>query len=213
MSINNLYKPFMDRKNIKNKEDREKEIFKAAVRVIKEDGFHKAKMSDVAKAAGISYGLVYHYYRSKEALFDAIVSRWWNRLFQLESELRGKDLALTDKLRAVTNYFLDAYQRDPELVNVFVTESSNATTKLNAKRLEYSTKFVDRVDALMSEGQESGLLRRDIRARYLSYIFLGALNTIVAAMVFADEKIRDDDQKIRIADSILDLFLNGAKRQ
>lgn len=193
-----------------NKKNREKDIFKAAVKVIKENGFHKAKMSDVAKAAGISYGLVYHYFQSKEDLFDSIVSRWWNRLFQLESSLREYDLPLADKLRSIVSYFLDAYQRDPALVTVFVSEFSYTTSKLNAKRLEYSIKFLDRVDAIMEEGQVVGLLRQDMKARYLSYIFMGALNTIVSAMVFVDEKIKGDDQKARITDSILDLFLNGA---
>ncbi len=194
-----------------NKKKREKEIFKAAVKVIKENGFHKAKMSDVAKAAGISYGLVYHYFQSKEDLFDAIVSRWWDRLFQLESELRENDLPLMEKLRAVVFYFLDAYQRDPALVTVFVSEFSYTTSKLNAKRLEYSIKFVDRIDAMMEAGQAGGLLRQDMKARYLSYIFMGAMNTIVSAMVFVNEKIKGDDQKARITESLLDLFLNGAR--
>jgi len=194
-----------------SKQNREKEIFKAAVAVIKEHGFHKAKMSDVAKAAGISYGLVYHYYGSKEDLFDSIVSRWWDRLFRLESELRENDLPLVDKLRAIVFYFLDAYQRDPALVTVFVTEFSNTTSKLNAKRLEYSIKFVDRIDTIMEEGQAGCLLRQDMKPRYLSYIFMGALNTIVSSMVLVNEEIKGDEQKTRITESILDLFLNGAR--
>jgi hypothetical protein len=62
-------------------------------------------------------------------------------------------------------------------------------------------------------GQNENLIRGDFKARYLTYIFLGALETFVSAMVLADQKIKGDVQKERIAESILEVFLNGAKLQ
>lgn len=53
------------------RKNKEEAIFDAAVRIIKQKGFHKARTSDIANEAGISYGLVYHYYYNKEDLFEA----------------------------------------------------------------------------------------------------------------------------------------------
>ncbi|RLF53984.1 MAG: hypothetical protein DRN37_10885 [Thermoplasmata archaeon] len=186
-------------------------IFKAAVRTIKDKGFHRARMSDIAKEAGISYGLVYHYFRNKEDLFDSILNRWWDSLFLLLHDLEKRQTKVQDKLSRIIEYFLETYQKDPELVNVFITEVSRSTANLTRHRLEHFKKWMSMTEAIIKEGQESGVLRVDFKARYLTYIFLGALETFVSAMVLAGQEIKDDAQKQRISDSILEVFMNGAR--
>jgi TetR/AcrR family fatty acid metabolism transcriptional regulator len=200
-------------KKAENEAMREKEavIFEAALKTIKEKGLHKARMSDIASAAGISYGLVYHYFRNKEDLFDAILSRWWGGLFQVVDAFEGKDLRVHHKLRRIIQYFLDTYQHRPEMVNIFITEVSRSTTNLTRHRLDYFKKWMARTESIMLEGQKRGLLRNDFKARYLTYIFLGALEAFLSTMVLAGQNISGNRQKERIAESILEVFLNGAK--
>jgi hypothetical protein len=45
----------------------------------------------------------------------------------------------------------------------------------------------------------------------LVYIFLGGLETFLSIMVLGDEPLIKDRQKEKIADSLLEVFLNGAK--
>lgn len=54
---------------------RQEEILAAAARVFASKGLAKAKISEIAKAAGLSHGLLYHYFESKEAIFEAIVDQ------------------------------------------------------------------------------------------------------------------------------------------
>jgi TetR/AcrR family fatty acid metabolism transcriptional regulator len=203
----------MGRKPAAVKKDKEETIFVAALKVIKEKGFHRSRMSDIAREAGISYGLVYHYFRNKEDLFDTILNRWWNNLFQLMGDISKDKCEVHKKLEGIIHYFLGTYQKNPELVNIFITEISRSTSNLTMDRLDYFKKFMALTEAVMAEGQKRGLLRRDFKARYLTYIFLGALETFVSAMVLVDQKIKGDAQKKRIAESILEVFLNGAKEQ
>jgi len=196
------------------KKDKEQAIFKAALKIIKQKGFHKARMSDIAKEAGISYGLVYHYFKNKEDLFDAILNRWWDGLFRLMEDIsEDGEYNVYKKLRRIINYFLDTYQYNHELVNIFITEISRSTTNLTRNRLDRFKRFMSLTEAVMAEGQEKEIFRTDFKARYLTYIFLGALETFVSAMVLVDQKIKGDTQKGRIAESILEVFLNGAKSQ
>ena len=116
------------------KRDKESVIFGAALKVIKQKGFHKARMSDIAKEAGISYGLVYHYFNNKEDVFDAILNRWWDGLFGLMKGISEGDNDVHKKLRQIIDYFLDTYQSEPELVNIFITEISRSTTNLTISR-------------------------------------------------------------------------------
>jgi TetR/AcrR family transcriptional regulator, fatty acid metabolism regulator protein len=191
---------------------KEEAIFSAALKSIKEKGFHRARMSDIAARAGISYGLVYHYFASKEDLFDALLNRWWEGLFGLLSRVRENRQPIKEKLGRIIYYFLDTYQREPELVNIFITEISRSTTNLTPERLEHFKAFMSITEKVMQEGQDQGALRADFKARYLTYIFLGALETFVSTMVLANQHIKGNAQKQRIAESILEVFLNGAKK-
>jgi TetR/AcrR family transcriptional regulator, cholesterol catabolism regulator len=54
-------------------EDRREQIIDAAMRVFSQKGFTRATNKDIAREAGITPGLIYHYFENKEALLKAIV--------------------------------------------------------------------------------------------------------------------------------------------
>lgn len=68
--------PRTDEQNAQIREQRRAELLDAALRVFSDKGFHGANVADVAKAAGVSQGTVYHYFESKEALFLAVFTQW-----------------------------------------------------------------------------------------------------------------------------------------
>ncbi|MGD8229301.1 MAG: TetR/AcrR family transcriptional regulator [Desulfobacteraceae bacterium] len=195
------------------KKEKEEAILEAALKIIKGKGFHRARMSDIAREANISYGLVYHYFKTKDDLFEAILYRWWDGLFQLMKDINKDRSDVQVKLRHIIDYFLDTYQDNPALVNIFITEISRSTSNLTEARLEYFKKFMSLTEAIIVEGQKNKTLRKDFKARYLTYIFLGALEAFISTMVLADQNIKGDVQKKRIVESILEVFLNGARSQ
>jgi TetR/AcrR family transcriptional regulator, fatty acid metabolism regulator protein len=201
-------KDLQDSKKIK-----EKTILESALKVMKQKGFHKARMADIARDAGISYGLVYHYFGTKEELFETIIERWWDSLFSLMGKIGTASKNVQQQLGRIILFFLDTYQEHPELVNIFITEISRSTANLNPKRLDLFKRFIALTENIIAGGQDKGFLRNDFKARYLTYIFLGSLETFVSAMVLVDQKIKGDAQKEKIARSILEVFLNGAKNR
>ena len=60
-------------RNQRRKEDRPAEITAAAMHTFAEKGFAATKVADVAKRAGVSKGLLYLYFKTKEDLFKAVV--------------------------------------------------------------------------------------------------------------------------------------------
>ena len=56
-------------------EDRREQIMESAMRVFADKGFMRATNKDIAREAGITTGLIYHYFDSKEALLKAIVEQ------------------------------------------------------------------------------------------------------------------------------------------
>ena len=61
-------------------DDKRKQILDAAVRVFARQGYESSPVGDVAKEAGVAYGLVYHYYGSKDAVLEAVFREAWGRL-------------------------------------------------------------------------------------------------------------------------------------
>ena len=147
--------------------------------------------------AGISYGLVYHYYHNKEGLFNTILNQWWADLYQLLEETQKGGDDLQRQLRKIILYFLDTYQNKPDLIHIFINEISRSSSN-SQSRLEYFNKFMAITEGIMSRGPEDRVLRQDIEAHYLTYIFLGAMETFMSVMVYGEQKIKNDTQKERI---------------
>ncbi|MEM7677555.1 MAG: helix-turn-helix domain-containing protein, partial [Myxococcota bacterium] len=57
--------------------DRRKQILKAAVEVFADRGFHRTRVSDIAKRAGVAYGLIYHYFDSKDHVLNCVFEENW----------------------------------------------------------------------------------------------------------------------------------------
>jgi TetR/AcrR family transcriptional regulator, fatty acid metabolism regulator protein len=195
------------------KKEKQSAIFEAALKVIREKGFHRARMADIAQEAGISYGLVYHYYKSKDDLCNDILDQWWLKLYQLLEKIKNSDDDFHLKLRGLIIYFLNTYQRKPDLMNIFITQISRSSDNLTKPRLDFFKKFITLTEVILIQGQKKGVLRSDFETLYLTYIFLGALDTFLSVMVLSDQKIKNDAHKERIADTILEVFLNGAKKR
>ena len=62
--------------------ERRRQILNAAVRVFARQGFHTCRVSDIADEAGVAYGLVYHYFSSKEEILDTLFSERWGLMLE-----------------------------------------------------------------------------------------------------------------------------------
>src|SRR5919201_4209808 len=72
-------------------EQRKRQILDAAVRVFARNGYHASRVGDVAEEAGVAYGLVYHYFDSKEAVLGSIfVETWTGMLGTIEAIEAGE---------------------------------------------------------------------------------------------------------------------------
>ncbi len=194
-----------------NKKEKEAVIFDAACKVIRSKGFHQARITDIAQTAGISYGLVYHYFKSKADLFEAIQRTWWESLLNMMDLSEHKSASPEEKLADIVHYFLDVYEKRPDMIHIFITEISRSSSNLTPDKLEWFKIFMSRTAKIMTEAQSGHVLRSDIKARYLTYIFLGALETFLSTMVLENQPLKGRGQKQRIANAILEVFFNGAR--
>ena len=60
--------------------DKRRKILDAAIRVFARQGFHATRVSDIADEAGVAYGLVYHYFNSKDEVLNELFAERWSLL-------------------------------------------------------------------------------------------------------------------------------------
>lgn len=185
-------------------------IIAAALAVFREKGYANTRMADIAKRAGVSYGLVYHYFGSKDVLFDVIVDAWWSSLYAMLHAQRSADLGFEEKLINIIQFFLDAYSEQPDLITIFITEVSRNSVYHTPKNLASFQKSFKLFTEIMAEGQTIGFLRTDISPHYLTYFFLGAVEAFISVMVLGNEPVTEEREK-RAITGLTQIFLHGAR--
>jgi AcrR family transcriptional regulator len=65
--------PRTEATNARIREEQRERILEAAKAIFAHKGFSETKMSDIASAANVSYGLTYHYFANKEAIFSSLL--------------------------------------------------------------------------------------------------------------------------------------------
>lgn len=95
----------------RRKEDRPAEITEAAMAAFAEKGYDATRVDDVARRAGVSKGLLYLYFKTKEDLFKAVIKSFVSpRVAELETLVRTTDLSAEEFLRGP---FLEFIRRIP----------------------------------------------------------------------------------------------------
>ena len=166
-------------------------ILRAAITVFARSGYHTSRVSDVATEAGVAYGLVYHYFGSKEDLLRAIFHRTWTRMLEAVEEVERDDAPAREQIAAVAQIVLGAWQADPDLVRVLVREVARSP-QLGREVDEIAHAFAA-LERIVGRGQEQGELRTDVDARIAARILYGALEEILTAWVFGGPPEADDE--------------------
>ena len=188
--------------------DKEREkrrlILRAAITVFARSGYHTSRVSDVAKEAGVAYGLVYHYFGSKEDLLETVFRRTWSRMLEAVEELEKSDTTAREQIAGVARIVLGAWQVDPDLVRVLVREVARSP-QLGREVDEIAHAF-QALERIVVRGQERGELRTDVEPRLAAWILYGALEEILTGWVF--ERLPDDEGDVEKAEETVVSLLN-----
>src|SRR5213076_2071655 len=96
-------------------EDKRRQILSAAVRVFAAQGYEATRVGDIAKEAGVAYGLVYHYFGSKDAVLEAVFREQWGRLLAAVELAEETGKTAPEQLELVVKIVLRTWRDDPDL--------------------------------------------------------------------------------------------------
>jgi TetR/AcrR family transcriptional regulator, fatty acid metabolism regulator protein len=185
--------------------DRRRQILEAAVKVFAQKGFHAARVGDVAKEAGVAYGLVYHYFDSKEQLLEAIFRGTWTDMLARVQEVEASGVSAEEAVRQVTALLLRTWRRDPDLVRVLVREVTRSQHL--QEEVEEITQAMNALEDIVRRGQAGGDFRADLDPKLAAVVFYGALDEVLTGWVLG--QLPDGDEDIARAEQNVVLLLTG----
>jgi AcrR family transcriptional regulator len=164
--------------------DKRRLILDAAIRVFARRGFHHCRVSDVADEAGVAYGLVYHYFESKEEILNTLFLERWQIMLDAIAEIDGKPLPARDKLYQVAGFIIDSYRHDPDLMKVIIVEVTRSAHSFGAVHLETIQDAYGGIAQIVERGREEGSFKADIPAEFAAMCFYGAIEQLLSGWIF-----------------------------
>jgi TetR/AcrR family transcriptional regulator, fatty acid metabolism regulator protein len=159
-------------------------ILDAAVRVFARRGFNQCRVSDIADEAGVAYGLVYHYFRSKDEVLDTLFLERWNVMLDVIRDLDGQDLAARDKLYAIASFIVDSYRHDPELMKVIIVEVTRAANSFGQTHLQKINEAYELIAGIVARAQADGAFKETVTPRFAAMAFYGVIEQVLSGWIF-----------------------------
>jgi TetR/AcrR family transcriptional regulator, fatty acid metabolism regulator protein len=163
--------------------DKRRQILDAAVRVFARQGFHSTRVSDIADEAGVAYGLVYHYFSSKDEVLNELFSERWSLLLATIEETNG-ETEPRERLAKVAAFIVDSYRHDPELMKVIIVEVTRAANSFGRTHLPEIRSAYELIAEIVAAGQAQGAFRNDIDPIFASMSFYGAIEQLLSGWIF-----------------------------
>jgi AcrR family transcriptional regulator len=164
--------------------DKRRQILDAAIRVFARQGFHATRVSDIADEAGVAYGLVYHYFRSKDEVLNELFAERWSLLLSAIEETDRMGETPRQKLAAVAAFIVDSYRHDPELMKVIIVEVTRAANSFGHTHLPEIRRAYQSIAKIVEDGQKEGVFRDDVAPMFASMSFYGAIEQLLSGWIF-----------------------------
>jgi TetR/AcrR family fatty acid metabolism transcriptional regulator len=192
--------------------EKRRAILHAAVRVFAEKGYHGCRIADVARAAGVAYGLVYHYFRNKDELLESVFAEQWAILMNALRAIDEGPGTAAEKIAAVFGFVFDVFKTAPSAVRVLILEVTRTPHSLRAgSTRETFEQAVQLVADVVRQGQERGELRPELDPVVAAAGLLGALELSVSGMVVGLVPAASEEEVDRAKRGVTDMVLRGLR--
>jgi TetR/AcrR family transcriptional regulator, fatty acid metabolism regulator protein len=164
--------------------DRRRAILDAAVRVFARQGFHACRVSDIADEAGVAYGLLYHYFPSKEEVLNTLFLERWGVMLEMIREVDRKPVPVREKLGAIASFIIDSYRHDPDLMKVIIVEVTRAANSFGQTHLGQIREAYRLIGEIVTKAQQEGIFKAEIDAEFAAMTFYGAIEQVLTGWIF-----------------------------
>jgi TetR/AcrR family fatty acid metabolism transcriptional regulator len=188
--------------------ERRHTILRAAIEVFASKGYHGCRIADVAKEAGVAYGLVYHYFKNKDELLETVFEAGWRGFISRVSAVALGEGTLEQKVYRIADVAIEAYRVDPRTVKVLIVEIARSP----GGRVNRQTAFTEAIQLctqMLTKAQEAGELRPDVDLQLAAAMFFGNIEMAFTALLMGMVGPKEPEKLERAKRQLAEFFLYG----
>jgi TetR/AcrR family fatty acid metabolism transcriptional regulator len=187
-------------------ENKHQKILQAAIKVFSEKGFYNSRVSEIAKEASVADATIYLYFKNKDDILISLFEEEFGKVVRnMRTELsREKDPLQKIKRFAITH--LSIVSHHPHLAEVMGVEVRQSTKFMKEYVNQPFIEYLNIIRSVVIEGQERGLLRKDLTPGVMKRALFGALDEMARYWVLSTKKKHSIDEA---ALQISDIFIRG----
>ena len=189
--------------------DKRRVILDAAVRVFARQGFHTCRVADIADEAGVAYGLVYHYFSSKDEILDTLFLERWDVMLEAIAVADRSHRSAREKLYGIASFIVDSYRHDPELMKVIIVEVTRAANTFGRTHLGKIRDAYAQIAAIVERAQADGEFRTEITPEFAALAFYGLIEQVLTGWIFDSLPVEDEAELERAKMLIVDTICRG----
>lgn len=192
--------------NQKIKDERREQILSKALMLFATKGLAATKITDIASAAGMSQGLLYHYYRSKEDIFVELIRSAFERMNTASLELEKLPLSPREKIRLAIEKLLQGLEDNEDTGRYYLliaVATASEAIPAAAKTIIQKENMVpyEVITRIITAGQKDGSIK-DYEAQDLALVFWTSMKGLALHQAVHGKKFKMPD-----ADILMSMFI------
>ncbi|MBP1713626.1 MAG: transcriptional regulator, TetR family [Deltaproteobacteria bacterium] len=181
-------------------------IIQAAAKVFAAKGFYNSRVSEIAKEANVADGTIYLYFKNKDGILISLFEEEFGRIVEnIRKELSRENNAL-DKIRRFAFAHLSIVSDTPHLAEVLGVEVRQSGKFMKEYINRPFMDYLNLVRSIFVEGQESGLIRKDLTPGVMKRALFGALDEMGRYWILSSRKKHKVEEAAR---QISEVFIRG----
>ena len=183
------------------KDERREQLLSAALRVFAHKGLAATKIGDIAAAAKLSHGLVYHYFDSKDDIFTELVRRAVYIANDTIGEIGRRPLEPIDKLRAIAETTMVGIAENEDgaynfylMMQAFASDAGPEKAKEHMRELTVPAEVTCRA---VAEGQAKGQVREGDPMEY-AMVFWSAIQGLAVNRIASGAHFKMPDSSLLV---------------
>ena len=170
--------------------DKRERILAAAERIFARHGFFAAKVSDVAKEAGVADGTIYLYFKSKDDLLISLFERRMQQVNELLKNAVDGIKSPSEQLRTFIKTYLQLVHDEPTAVEVLTIELRQSSKFMKEYENPQFVDFLRMLGGIIADGQARGELDATIPSHIAARMIFGILDELALAWVLARQPLK-----------------------
>lgn len=179
----------------------QEKILTNARKLFAERGYYNCKISDIAREAGMSQGILYWYFASKEELLKSVLADGFETLGQMTEAAASRAGTAQEKLNSLLDDYIIFGREKGEFTAIFMSLMSHGGTplvqQLGFDTLQIGMRYHQALASILAQGQAEGIVIPGIEPNILGMFFFALFNGLM--ITYGKSWLEVPDQLVRQA--------------